>query len=100
MISQAPGDNARRMEKCADGEADVALFNLEDAVAIGKKPEARTMVRDFLAGRDYRHRLWVRINPVDTEFAVDDLAAVMPGRPGGIMLPKARGPREVERLDH
>lgn len=97
----APGDAARKMEKCADSAADIALFDLEDAVTIEQKPAARTMVREFLQSRDAGHeRLWVRINPVDGPFAVEDLAAVMPGKPGGIMLPKARGRHDVELLDH
>lgn len=97
----APGDSERKMEKCAASDADIALFDLEDAVTIEEKPKARTMVREFLqAQASGRERLWVRINPVDGPFAVDDLAAVMPGKPGGIMLPKARGRHDVELLDH
>ncbi|WP_226631921.1 HpcH/HpaI aldolase/citrate lyase family protein [Novosphingobium profundi] len=97
----APGDTARKMEKCADSAADIALFDLEDAVTVEQKPAARTLVREFLQGREDDHaRLWVRVNPVDGPFAVEDLAAVMPGRPGGIMLPKARGRCDVELLDH
>ncbi|TYC89658.1 CoA ester lyase [Novosphingobium sp. BW1] len=97
----APGDAARKMEKCADSAADIALLDLEDAVTVEQKPAARTLVREFLQGRGDDHaRLWVRINPVDGPFAVEDLAAVMPGRPGGIMLPKARGRGDVEQLDH
>ena len=47
-----------------------------------------------------RRRLWVRINPLDGPHALADLAAVIPARPGGIMLPKSRGRGDVERLDH
>jgi len=97
----APGDSERKMAKCADSAADVALFDLEDAVTVDRKPAARTMVREFLQSQETGHeRLWVRINPVDGPFAVDDLAAVMPGKPGGIMLPKSRGRHDVELLDH
>lgn len=97
----APGDSERKMTKCAESAADIALFDLEDAVAIERKPVARDMVCSLLQARESgRERLWVRINPVDGPFAVDDLAAIMPGRPGGIMLPKSRGRHDVERLDH
>ncbi|TYC94351.1 CoA ester lyase [Novosphingobium sp. BW1] len=97
----APGDSERKMEKAADSAADIALFDLEDAVTVDQKPAAREMVRKLLQSRDGGHdRLWVRINPVDGPFAVDDLAAVMPGRPGGIMLPKSRGRQDIELLDH
>ena len=97
----APGDSERKMAKAADGAADIALFDLEDAVTVDEKPRARQVVRTFLEGRaEGRERLWVRINPVDGPHALADLAAVMPGRPGGIMLPKARGRGDVELLDH
>jgi citrate lyase subunit beta/citryl-CoA lyase len=97
----APGDSARKMEKAAAGAADVVIFDLEDAVAEGEKPAARRQVADFLAAQaPDRSRLWVRINPLQGPHALADLAAVMPGRPGGIMLPKSRGRSDVERLDH
>ena len=97
----APGDSERKMEKAAGSAADIAIFDLEDAVAIEEKPTARTMIRAFLEGQSAGHeRLWVRINPLDGPYALTDLAAVMPGKPGGIMLPKARGRGDVELLDH
>ncbi|MER6816609.1 CoA ester lyase [Spirillospora sp. NPDC000708] len=98
----APGDSERKMEKATASPADIVLFDLEDAVAEERKPSARTMVADFLRSRpdDGRDRLWVRINPLDGPHALADLAAVMPARPGGVMLPKARGRADVERLDH
>ncbi|MWA02502.1 CoA ester lyase [Actinomadura sp. LD22] len=98
----APGDSGRKMEKAAASPADIVLFDLEDAVAEERKPSARTMVADFLRSRPDggRDRLWVRINPLDGPHALADLAAVMPARPGGVMLPKARGRADVEKLDH
>jgi citrate lyase subunit beta/citryl-CoA lyase len=97
----APGDSERKMEKAAGSAADIAIFDLEDAVAIEEKPVARTMIRAFLDAQPAGHeRLWVRINPLDGPYALTDLAAVMPGKPGGIMLPKARGRGDVELLDH
>lgn len=97
----APGDSERKMAKAAEGEADVVIFDLEDAVAEAAKPAARESVRLFLSGRNdaERARLWVRINPLDGEHTRADLAAIMPARPGGIMLPKSRGRRDVEELD-
>ncbi len=97
----APGDSEKKMAKAADGTADIALFDLEDAVAIEAKPIARDLVRAMLVNRTQgRERLWVRVNPLDGPFTLADLAAVMPARPGGIMLPKASGREDVERLDH
>jgi citrate lyase subunit beta/citryl-CoA lyase len=97
----APGDSEKKMAKATDGPADIVLIDLEDAVAPENKAQARDMVRDFInANARERARLWVRINPLDGPFALGDLAAVMPSRPGGIMLPKVNGRADVERLDH
>ena len=97
----APGDSERKMEKAAAGAADIVLFDLEDAVAEAEKPKARAAVAAYLAAQAAgRERLWVRINPLQGPHALTDLAAVMPGRPGGIMLPKSRGRADVELLGH
>jgi citrate lyase subunit beta/citryl-CoA lyase len=97
----APGDSERKMEKAAAGPADVVLLDLEDAVATEEKPKARSSVSAFLAAHSQdRSRLWVRINPLQGPHALTDLAAVIPGRPGGIMVPKTRGRADVECLDH
>ena len=96
----APGDSAKKMAKAADSAADVAIFDLEDAVAPEAKKEARKTVADALGQAQDRSRLWVRINPLDTDMPLEDLAAIMPAGPGGIMLPKAEGPDQVRRLDN
>lgn len=97
----APGDSEKKMAKAAEGSADIALFDLEDAVATENKPLARTIVHDFLANHaEGRERLWVRVNPLDGPYTLDDLVAIMPARPGGIMLPKVYGRQDVDLLDH
>jgi citrate lyase subunit beta/citryl-CoA lyase len=98
----APGDSDKKMEKAAASAADIALFDLEDAVAEGEKPKARSMVLAVLqkAQPAERTRLWVRINPLQGPHALADLAAVMPGKPGGIMVPKTRGGADLVGLDH
>lgn len=95
----APGDSEKKMTKAADGPADIVLLDLEDSVAPESKPMAREMVRDFLAGRDDRERLWVRINPRSSDEALHDLETVMASAPGGLLLPKAEGPEDLEALD-
>jgi citrate lyase subunit beta/citryl-CoA lyase len=42
----------------------------------------------------------VRINPLTTDLALLDLAAVVRAAPDGLMLPKADGPEDVRRLSH
>ncbi len=95
----APGDSDRKMAKAADGAADIVLLDLEDSVMPDAKPGARAAVRDFLESRDDRHRLWVRVNPLSGGETPADLWAVLPGRPGGIFLPKAEGRADIAALD-
>ncbi|MFV0645041.1 MAG: HpcH/HpaI aldolase/citrate lyase family protein [Sphingomonadaceae bacterium] len=96
----APGDSEKKMTGATAGGADIVIFDLEDAVAVENKPLARQMVHDFLAAQtEGKERLFVRINPLDGPYTLEDLAAIMPARPGGIMLPKAYGRQDVEALD-
>jgi citrate lyase subunit beta / citryl-CoA lyase len=97
----APGDSEKKMAKACASDADIALLDLEDAVAPENKPLARTMVHAFLkANAAQRARLWVRINPFDGPHTLADLAAIIPAHPGGIMLPKVYSRADVEKLDH
>ena len=87
-----PGDRPDRMAKAMGSGADALILDLEDAVAPDAKPRARDAVARFLTEpRDGAVALFVRINPVDGPLAADDLAAVLPARPDGIVLPKADG---------
>jgi citrate lyase subunit beta/citryl-CoA lyase len=98
-----PGDSERKLGKADDSEADALILDLEDSVAPDNKALARETVRDFLAQRPRqgrRSQLWVRINPLDSELALADLAAVVCAAPDGIMLPKANGPEDVLTLSH
>jgi citrate lyase subunit beta/citryl-CoA lyase len=96
----APGDSEKKMAKATTGAADIVILDLEDAVAPENKAMARDMVREFLLSQKGGHdRIWVRVNPLDGEYTRDDLAAVMSGKPGGIMLPKIYGRQDIEELD-
>ena len=96
----APGDSARKTEKAIASEADRVILDLEDSVALSAKAEARRMVAEALeAAGDGRGRIWVRINPLSGGLAEDDLVAIMPARPGGIMLPKAENGADLAALD-
>jgi citrate lyase subunit beta / citryl-CoA lyase len=96
----APGDSAKKLAKAISSEADIALLDLEDSVAPENKPAARNLVSEALRAADNRARLWVRINPLTTPYAIADLAAIMPAAPGGVFLPKAEGAADITQLHH
>ena len=94
-----PGDSERKLEKALAGEADLIILDLEDSVAPSAKPGAREHVAKALGQGNRSKPLGVRINPLDTPDAMQDLVAVVQHRPDGIMLPKAT-PVEARLLGH
>jgi citrate lyase subunit beta/citryl-CoA lyase len=96
-----PGDSEKKLAKAASTQADALILDLEDAVSVERIAIAREMVCDYLKQHPRgQQTVWVRINPLQTELALHDLAAVMPGRPDGIMLPKTLNASDVIKLDH
>lgn len=96
-----PGDSLKKMEKGLAGAADALILDLEDSVAEANRPQARKLVRQVLDAHPVRkQQLWVRINPLDTEHALTDLAAVVGGRPDGIVQPKVKSAADVTALSH
>lgn len=96
-----PGDEREMLEKAVESEADTVIFDLEDAVAPGRRHEARRTVRDTLDTlANPSPSISVRINPYDRE-GPDDVEVVIDEaerQPDSVVLPKADGPEAVKRL--
>lgn len=92
-----PGDRPDRMGKAMLTAADALILDLEDSVALPGKPQARAATAGLLA-QPRRKPLLVRINPLDSGLAEDDLAAILAASPDGIVLPKCGGGADVARL--
>jgi citrate lyase subunit beta/citryl-CoA lyase len=95
-----PGDRPERFARAVTSGADAVIFDLEDAVVPERRAAARVEIARYLTDAERQVPLWVRINPVETHDALLDLAAVIDGRPDGIMLPKARDGADVGRASH
>lgn len=95
-----PGDRPERFAKAAASGADAVILDLEDAVVPDRRPYARVEITHWLTSAERPVPVWVRINAVETDDALPDLAAVIEGRPDGIVLPKARDGADVHRVDH
>src|SRR6266478_1695579 len=99
-----PADSERKLARGLESGADALILDLEDSVAAANRPTARRLARDFLEahrpvenpGRLLRY---VRVNPLASGLALDDLGATVAGRPDGILLPKCL-PEDVRTLDH
>jgi citrate lyase subunit beta / citryl-CoA lyase len=95
-----PADSERKLARAPEAGADALILDLEDSVVPANRPLARRQARAFLeksgAGS---FRRYVRINPLSSGLVLADLAAVVAGRPDGVLLPKCL-PDEVKTLDH
>ena len=93
-----PGHRPDRFEKALDSGADLVCIDLEDAVPLAQKADARTAVCDFLARCDLPvlERLVVRVSAVSSDEGRADLYALSRGRlPARLMLAKTENAAEV-----
>jgi citrate lyase subunit beta/citryl-CoA lyase len=93
-----PGDRPDQMQKALSSGADALILDLEDAVSLAHKADARTHVRDFLR-RGPPLPVMVRINALSTGFSALDLGSLATTRPAAILLPKSEGAASVHELD-
>ena len=99
-----PGDSEKKLARAAGTGADAVIVDLERAVDPARKDMARELAREWLTihrtqileGRKLGR--WVRINSLDSRAWRDDLLAIMPGAPDGIVLPRGIGPASVQQL--
>lgn len=95
-----PADSERKLARSLEAGADALILDLEDSVAAANRPTARRLARQFLEAHGPERVLrYVRVNPLVSGLALDDLAATVAGRPDGILLPKCL-PQDVRTLDH
>ncbi len=93
-----PADSEKKLTKAAGLGADALILDLEDAVLPVNKDKGRDLACAFLQKATMRAQIWVRVNPLDSDYIADDLAAIIPFAPDGIMLPKPDGPVDIETL--
>lgn len=94
-----PADSESKIAKALDTDADAIIFDLEDSVAPASKATARELLKK-LPQRSERPQLWVRINPIGSEFHRDDLHLIGVADIHGIVLPKAESGADVIQLAH
>jgi citrate lyase beta subunit len=92
-----PGDSERKIQKATTLDVDTICFDMEDGVAINRKDQARYTIATALGSLDFgRSERLARINPVCSGYENDDLQAVLPAQPDGIVVPKVEHPEQVQ----
>jgi citrate lyase subunit beta / citryl-CoA lyase len=94
----APGNHERRAAKVFQSGADVAILDLEDAVAVDEKIAAReSVVRALQVPRSGLG--FVRVNGVETPWCWADLQAIVGPGLDGVMVPKVESAAQLQVLD-
>jgi len=95
-----PGDSEKKLAKGFGAGADVVIVDLEDSVAAGNKQSAREIAARFIAAHRQKtaSAIYVRVNDLSTGLTDDDLTALVPAAPDGIMLPKSNSGQDVQQL--
>jgi len=89
-----PGDDWKKITKSLTLGVDCICMDMEDGVAVNRKAGARATIAKALQELDFgKSEKLARINSVGSGWEKDDIAAVLPVRPDGIVIPK------IESLD-
>jgi (S)-citramalyl-CoA lyase len=97
-----PATRPERFAKASQAGADVAILDLEDAVAPEDKVRARTTALDYLAGNPSDGALHaLRINGLDTRAGISDLDVLLGSKaaPDFLVLPKTETAGHLLILD-
>src|SRR5258708_31368334 len=94
-----PGANGRALEKAKTLPCDAVILDLEDSVAPDAKVTARRQVMDAVTAGGFGSReVIVRINALDTQWWLDDLAAAANAHPDRILVPKGSTPGQLQDI--
>lgn len=94
----APGNHARRVEKCLTLGADAVILDLEDAVANAEKAATRSVVVEALQ-RPRRCQGYVRVNSLGTQWSHGDFVAVVATGVDGIIVPKVESAGDLQTAE-
>ena len=96
-----PGSNAAMISNTFIYKPDAIMFDLEDAVALKEKDSARILVAHSLQHPLYQEiETVVRVNPLDSEFGLADLNAVVRAGVDVVRMPKTETAQDVIDMDH
>lgn len=92
-----PGDNWKMIMKSITLGVDSICMDMEDGAAVNQKDEARITIAKALQELDFgASEKLARINSVGSGWEKDDIEAVLPYRPDGIVIPKVESFEHVE----
>jgi len=92
-----PGDDWKKITKALTLGVDCICMDMEDGVALNRKSEARITIAKALQELDFGvSEKLARINSVGSGLETDDIQAVLPHHPDGIVIPKVESLEQIQ----
>ena len=92
-----PGDDWKKVSKSVTLGVDSICMDMEDGTALNRKAEARATIVRALQELDFgKSEKLARINSVGSGFEKDDIHAVLPHHPDGIVIPKIEELNQIQ----
>ena len=94
-----PGNDLHKIQKAASLPVDCICLDLEDSIAPNQKNSARSQVSEALSKINFGEaEKLVRVNGENTGLLDDDLAAILPAHPDGLVLPKVESATVIQKV--
>lgn len=94
----APANDLRKVGKALLLNVDGTVLDLEDAVALSEKTNARNALKEALS-LPRRGDVFIRVNSVQTEFILSDLLAAVTEGVKGLVVAKSESAEEIRQVD-
>lgn len=92
-----PGDDWKKITKALTLGVDCICMDMEDGVAASRKLEARATIARALQELDFgKSEKLARINAVGSGLEKEDIEAVLPHHPDGIVIPKVESRDQIQ----
>lgn len=93
-----PADKENMYQKAIKSEAELIIFDWEDAVALENKATARTLLYKYLIKKTDTKKIAIRTNPIDTKEGLTDLLFLSEQTifPDYLVFPKIESPAIFE----
>lgn len=96
----SPANNPKLLYSSINFKPDAIIFDLEDAVPLAQKEDARELLREALMSIDYKGiPIFARINALSTPFGKDDVSVLVSAGLRNIRLPMCESKEHIKELD-
>lgn len=94
ILAICSGESRKNLNKVKDLQADVIIYDLEDAVPVNEKVIARQKVKEAICKISQQVN-FVRVNDLTTPYFIEDLDGIIAENLSGIVLPKVNNQHDI-----